>query len=351
MPRGKQNQPDNNKTTKQKGQTSTESGKCGQAQPTSSVKGWSDPKFNESSLTMGQLQDMIKTLAQQLYDKKYEDLKNDMEEEVEWRVTAQCEEIEETVDNLKTELDTIKKERETMKKELNTIKMEGEALKEENRKLRRCVEKCEYKLSCIKTKQLKDLKIKVDDIEQKCLERDVQIVGAPELQEEFDGDEEKEMQMIVKLAKEKMNITLKKDDIEKIHRLGKRKVEKSRDLVVRFRNNITRNRFYRKRKETSNNSDPQKNIYINDHLTEYRRNFFYTARQLVKRKKVFAAWSQQGNILIRKTEGDQVIQLRSHEHLAELQLLDEVPEELDDSSLHPASSDVNEDSSQVDSDF
>ncbi len=60
--------------------------------PSNNVKGWSDPKFNESSLTMGQLQDMIKTLATQIYDKKYEDLKNDMEEEVEWRVTAQCEE-------------------------------------------------------------------------------------------------------------------------------------------------------------------------------------------------------------------------------------------------------------------
>ncbi len=179
---------------------------------------------------------------------------------------------------------------------------------------------------------------------------DVQIVGAPELPEDLDGDEEKEMQMIVKLAKEKMNITLKKDNIEKIHRLGKRKLEKPRDLVIRFRNNITRNQFYRKRKETSNNSDPQKNIYINDHLTEYRRNLFYTARQLVKRKKVFAAWSQHGNILIRKTEGDQVIQLHSHEHLAELQLLDR-DEVSDDSSLHPATSDMNGDSSQIDSDF
>ena len=320
-------------------------------QSTNNVKGWSDPKFNESSLTMGQLQDMIKTLATQIYDKKYEDLKNDMEEEVEWRVTAQCEELEETVDNLKEELKTIKKDRESLKQELNTIKQEGETLKVENRKLRRCVERCEYKLSCIKTKQLKDLKIKMDEIEQKCLERDVQIVGAPELPEDLDGDEEKEMQMIVKLAKEKMNITLKKDNIEKIHRLGKRKLDRPRDLVIRFRNNITRNQFYRKRKETSNNSDPQKNIYINDHLTEYRRNLFYTARQLVKRKKVFAAWSQQGNILIRKTEGDQVIQVHSHEHLAELQLIEDVSEELDDSSLYPASSDVNEDSSQVDSDF
>ncbi len=305
----------------------TQRGETSQGQgPSNNVKGWSDPKFNESSLTMGQLQDMIKTLSQKIYDKKYEELKNDMEEEVEWRVTAQCEELEETVDNLKEELKTIKKERETMKQELITIKKEGETLKEENRKLRRRVERCEYKVSCIKTKQLKDLKIKIDDIEQKCLEKDVQIVGAPELPEAFDGDEEKEMQMIVKLAKDKMNITIKKDNIEKVHRLGKRRAEKTRDLVVRFRNNVTRNQFYNKRKETVTHSDPKLNIYINDHLTEYRRSLFYTARQLVKRKKIFIAWSQQGNILIRQNDGDPPINIHSHEHLRELQLLDEYPE-------------------------
>ncbi len=298
-------------------------GESSKAQPTNNVKGWSDPQFNESSLTMGQLQDMIKTLSEKIYDKKYEELKNDMEEEVEWRVTAQCEEIEETVDNLKEELKTIKKERETLKQELTSVKKEGETLKEENRKLRRCVERCEYKLSCIKTKQLKDLKIKIDDIEQKCLERDVQIVGAPELPEDFEGDEEKEMHMIVKLAKDKMNITLKRDNIEKIHRLGKRKAEKTRDLVVRFKNNIIRNQFYNKRKQTATHSDPKLNIYINDHLTEHRRNLFYTARQLAKRKKVFVAWSQQGNILIRQNEGDPPLNIRSHDHLRELSLIDE----------------------------
>ncbi len=150
----------------------------------------------------------------------------------------------------------------------------------------------------------------------------MQIVGAPELPEELDGSEEEEMNMIVKLAKEKMDITLKPASIEKVHRLGKRNSDKPRDIVLRFKNNIARNKFYTNRKKTIIHSDPKHNIYINDHLTEYRRNLFYTTRHLVKKNKVFAAWTQQGNILIRKNEGDQPLHIRSHEHLAELQFID-----------------------------
>ncbi len=187
----------------------------GTSKPDNNSNGWSDPKFNESALTMSQLQDMIKTLAEQVYAKKYEDLKSDMEEEVEWRVTSQCEEIEETVDNLKKELAAVKKDKEE--------------LKEENQKLKRQVERCEFKLSRFKTKQLKDLEIKLDAVEQRCFENDVQIVGAPELPEDLGDNEEEEKQIIVKLAKEKMNIALKKSNIEKIHRLGKKKPGKTRD--------------------------------------------------------------------------------------------------------------------------
>ncbi len=154
-------------------------------------------------------------------------------------------------------------------------------------------------------------------MEQKFLERDLQFVGVPEIAEGQETEEE-EMQAIVKLVENKMNVTLKNNSIEKIHRLGKRGEDKTRDVVVRFRTNIIRNKLFKNRKMTANNSDPQRNVYVNDHLTEFRRNVFYAARQLVKRKSVFAAWSQQGNILIRIKENDQAIHIRSHRHLAEL---------------------------------
>ncbi len=167
---------------------------------------WAEAGFNESELTMSQLRNMIRTLAEEEYKKKYEELKNDIEEEVEWRVTAQTEEMEETMENMKKEIAAIKEENKNMKKELSTAKEERDALKLENRKMNRKVERCEYKLSCIKLKQLHNLKIKLDEVEQKFFERDVQIVGVPELPDDQEYSEEKEIDKIVKLAKDKMKI-------------------------------------------------------------------------------------------------------------------------------------------------
>ncbi len=284
---------------------------------------WAEAGFNESELTMSQLRNMIRTLAEEEYKKKFEELKNDVEEEVEWRVTAQTEEMEETIENMKEEISAIKEENKVMKKEISTVKEERDALKLENSKLGRKIERCEYKLSRIKTKQLCELKVKLDEVEQRFFEKDVQLVGVPELPEDQENNEE-EILKIVKIAKEKMNISIKDSAIEKIHRLGKRKPNKPRDVVVRFRSFQLRNKFYQNRKKTVNHSDHQNSIYVNDHLTEYRRNVFYATRQLVKNNTVFAAWTQQGNVLIRKNDGDPPIQIHSHEQLAEMKLVEEM---------------------------
>ncbi len=228
--------------------------------------------------------------------------------------------MEEVIEDMKKEISTLKEEHKIMKKEISTIKEERDAIKLESSKLTRKVERCEYKLSCIKLRQLRDLKVKLDEVEQKFLERDVQLVNVPELPEDQEYSEEKEIEKIVNLAREKMSITIKGSSIEKVHRLGKRKENKPRDIVVRFRSNITRNKFYQNRKKTCNHSDPEHSIYVNDHLTEYRRNVFYATRQLVKQKKIFAAWTQQGNVLIRKNEGDQPEHIRNHEQLSEMKL-------------------------------
>ena len=60
------------------------------------------------------------------------------------------------------------------------------------------------------------------------------------------------------------------------------------------------------------------NIYLNDRLTEHRQNVLYAARKLVKAQKIFAAWSQSGNILIRKTENSRIIQVEDHDNLRKI---------------------------------
>ncbi len=70
---------------------------------------------------------------------------------------------------------------------------------------------------------------------------------------------------------------------------------------------------------TSPHKDPQKNIYINDQLTNFRKGLFYQARKLLKSHKLHAAWTQNGNVLIRKSEGGSVVQIMKYEDLRSLQ--------------------------------
>ncbi len=301
------------KTHPKKPEASTSAANKKQSAPKTNGSEQTDSKFNDSELTMSQLKDMIKALSAEVFKKKYEALETDIQDEVEWRVTAQCEEMEETI--------------ESMKKEISSIKEEREELKVENIKLKRKIERCEYKLSR-QTSKIEYLETKIDEVEQKHLDRDIQIVGVPEIieTEGQENSDEEEMKSIVKLVSEKMDMTLKTNNIEKIYRLGKKKADKPRDVVVRFKTSITKNKIIKRRKLAINSPDPQKNVYINDHLTEKRRNILYATRRLVKQKRVFAAWSQQGNILIRLTENDPPVHIKSHNQLTELRLLDDTLE-------------------------
>ena len=149
-------------------------------------------------------------------------------------------------------------------------------------------------------------------MEQKQYENDVQIVGLKET-----NNEEEDLKKIVKVSRETMGCKIKKSDIKTIHRLGKNSSEKSRDVIVQFAERSTRQKFYENRKKTAPHKETSRNIYINDHLTNYHKGLFFSSRKLLKSKKLYAAWTQNGNVLIRKTDNGTIKEIRSHEALAE----------------------------------
>ncbi len=59
-------------------------------------------------------------------------------------------------------------------------------------------------------------------------------------------------------------------------------------------------------------------MYLNDHLNKHRQHVFYAARQLVKSKRLFAAWCQNGNVLVRKTESGKITQVSDHNDLLKI---------------------------------
>ncbi len=277
-----------------------------QSKETRHEKQWEDPKFNDSELTMTQLKDMIKTLAAKMYEERFEDLQEEMVEQVEFRVTVQCEGMEGTINDLKGEIAAMKTEREALKCTINDLQA---ALKNKDR----AIERLQWENEC-RNDESENLKIKLDQLEQQNYEKNVRIVGMPDPE----CSEEEEKESIVKFARETLKLKLKTTDITEVQRMGKKSDKKpSRDLIVKFKKKATRNSFYKERKKPFESSHC--NVYINEHLTSYRSNLFFAARKLVKSKKLHSAWSQHGNILIMRDEFDNPRQLNTHKELATLQ--------------------------------
>ncbi len=207
-------------------------------------------------------------------------------------------------DMFEQEIVTLKSEINVLKNEVHKLTQDRDLQKAQNEKLRFEINKG--------SQEIEDLKMKIDDMEQCSYERDVQVVGLSESDE--DGDD---LNKMVKIAEQKMGLKIK-EDIEEIHRLGRKTNGKTRDLIIRFKTKASREVFYQNRKKTSPSKHPINNIYINDRITRYRKGLFYEARKLYKNKQVVAAWTQHGNVLIRKSENDRPIEITCYENLQEI---------------------------------
>ncbi len=180
-----------------------------------------------------------------------------------------------------------------------------EQLTTDCQKKQRRLERIEHECSQ-KDNQIKTLRLELDDLQQQKHDHSLQVVGLPEVESNAD-----DIKQIIKLSKDKLHIKLKSSDFEVI-RLGKKRELATRNTLLKFKEKSLRDKIFEQRKKTVTYANPGKNIYFNDQLTKHRQNLLFAARKLVKSKKLFAAWAQQGNILIRKTESDKIIQVHDH---------------------------------------
>ena len=211
---------------------------------------------------------------------------------------------------LKSEMEsTINK----LKKQVGDLETKVVNLEEENDRKSKRLRSMEFLMGKDKQK-IKELTITVDEIQQSQHKSSVQVVGLAESE-----NEEADVKKVVKLAREKMGLKLKKSAVSEVNRLGKKSEGKVRDLVIRFTDQESRNQFHGNRKKTAPHKDPAKNIYVNDLLTTYRKGLFYAARKLYKSHKICAAWTQQGNVLVRKMDGEKAVEVKSYDDLRPFQ--------------------------------
>ena len=207
-------------------------------------------------------------------------------------------------------------ELDTLKKKIHDMELEVEILKSDILKKQRRIERLEYVNSKRET-ETRNLTSKLDDFEQGNYDQYIQVVGLPENKDETD-----DVKQFTKMVKEKTGVKIKPTDIVEMKRMGKKKDSKARNVTVKFKDIQSRQKIYDERKKLIKPGNPSQSLYLNDYLTKYRQNLLYASRQLVKGKKIYAAWSQHGNVLVRKEENSEIIHIHDSNDLMKIKTID-----------------------------
>ncbi len=227
-------------------------------------------KSTEHSITMDELHEIIQEQAQKLYTELNEESLKKIE-----KLQADFEEFKDTqqrlVDNLRHEL-------------------------------------------AVKNDKLEQLETKVDTLEQQSLQKTVRIINIPEI------DDDKDIKVnIAAIASDNLKIKeFNKNHIECVHRMGKRKGENPRDLIVSFSNTEVRNKFRDESKRAQLKTEDGTPVYVNDNLTLQRSKLFYDCRRWRKAKKLHSTWTQRGNIMVKVNETSNPTEVQSHNQLRSL---------------------------------
>ena len=128
--------------------------------------------------------------------------------------------------------------------------------------------------------------------------------------------------MILDVINKKMEMTppLETVDIERSHRLGKKRDDRDRPIIVRFGSDRLRDQVIRSRSKLKTSADRRdaKPIYVNEDLTAYRAKLAFDARQLKKKGRVADTWTFNGKIVI-KDKRNNISEIASADDLVRFQ--------------------------------
>ena len=92
------------------------------------------------------------------------------------------------------------------------------------------------------------------------------------------------------------------NEIDRSHRVGRPSAGKTRDIIVKFSTFRARQKLYTARTKLKTNG--YAGVFINEDLTKHRSGLLYSARTLVKQRRLIGAWSSNGTILIKNNSNN-----------------------------------------------
>ena len=105
---------------------------------------------------------------------------------------------------------------------------------------------------------------------------------------------------VLEMINTNLNIPMTADSIMTVFRLKAGPRDRTRPILVKFSTRGDRDTVIKAKKLLRSKNIP---VYISEHLTKPAAERFSKARGLVKEKKIFSAWSFNGQVFIKKSDG------------------------------------------------
>ena len=183
--------------------------------------------------------------------------------------------IKELIDN------AVKTINDTTKAEVASLRAENAILRAENDQLKLKVKDLEQRMS--------NVELNNDAQEQYGRRNCLRISGIAESTNE-------NTDRIVLAIAEDLNVPLTQADIDRSHRVGK-PVRGGRQIIVKFATYRARQILFEVRKKLTE-LPKYSNVFINEDLTARRSKLLYDARQVKRAKKLIAAYSSSGKVVV-----------------------------------------------------
>lgn len=165
--------------------------------------------------------------------------------------------------------------------------------------------------------KVRSLESSMDELEQYTRNKNVQIDGIPPKQDENLRD------MMMEIGR-KIEVEIKSEDIDAIHRIPTRSSKAPEPIVVQFLTRQMRDSVVLKAKNKKvytkdlNIAGESKPIYVNEHLTRKKKHILFEARRIKFEKNYKFLWTKSGKIFIRKEERSPVINLNTIDDLKKI---------------------------------
>lgn len=238
----------------------------------------------EAGVTLEMIMNMLKEIKDQQkksttdFNTSYEALHN---------------EVEENTKTLKQGMENIEK----YMKEIDQLKSENTALKS----------------------KVANLEARMDEMENYSRRNCLEIQGVPEEKDEVVTE-------VVKKIGKALKVNIEESMIDVCHRFGRRTAKQTpRGIMVKFVRRTDKELLMNRRRERRGDFSTRHldlptdtPVYLNDSLSPARRWLFAKARQFKKEKHYKYIWLRNGNILMKKEDGSETMEIKTEADLSEL---------------------------------